>query len=164
MRQVLSTCLMITLASFLLSSCQPTHKEKVKNAVKNHLSEKAGKDQTYKSKSFGSLDSAYMDLKATDKYNMLSDTIKLSAKVDAMEMEIDIRKDADSLEEEYQKIRKNLKQRREMLNEYVKEYEPRLKGYLIPHTYQWGDGQKTKQFEVDTAYKVVEAKAMDKES
>jgi len=45
-----------------------------------------------------------------------------------------------------------------MIEDFKANYEPRLTGYLIEHTYQWADSQRTSTFRIDTAYNVVKRK------
>ncbi len=148
------------LAIFTLVGCQPGHKDKVKSAVKDHLKEKAGKDSDYKPKSFGTIDSVYLPLKSTNKFQELTDTFKLSAEIFGLKTKLNtaLPSNKDSFKKVLKHKQQNMKKRRSMIENFKTNYEPRLVGYKIPHDYQMADSQQKKIFRVDTAYNVVNSK------
>lgn len=145
----------------LLFSCQPTHKEKVQKAVKNHLKNQASDSVSYNPKEFGPMDSIYLGLEATTRYQQLTDTFKLSAQVYAIRSKVKMaltQDKKDSLKEELARKRENLEKRKGLIEKYKAGYEPKLVGFWQPHAYKMGDSAYHKQFKVDTTYNVVETK------
>ena len=157
MRYPFYSGLVLLLSLFFLSSCQPSHKEKVQNAVKKHLKAKAGKDRNYEAKNFGTIDSHYLDVQATNQFKKLTDTMRLIGQIDGLDMRIDATLDEakrDSLKQELARKRENLKKHRKMLKDYLANYDPVLNGFLQPHTYKLNDSSYERVFLVDTTYKV----------
>ena len=150
-----------TLAVGVLAGCEPTHKERIKEAVKSYIQKQKPDTVSYQSENFGSLDTIYQDIKTTNRYQKIADTFKLSAQIYALKSKINIaitEEKKDSLRHELSRKKENLERRKKLLAEYYDSYEPRLVGYWQPHTYQLGDSTHAKLFKVDTTYKVVNSK------
>lgn len=144
-----------------ISGCQPTHNERVQKAVQEHLKTETPDSFPYNPESFGTLDSIYLPAKATDQYQQLSDTFKLSAEIYALRSKVKMAvTDAkrDSLKKELTLKQESLEKRKKLIADYLKDYEPRLVGYWQPHTYQVNDSTYQKAFRVDTGYQVVNSK------
>lgn len=151
----------------LLVSCQPTHKEKVQKTVKDHLKNQTPDSLSYKPKEFGPMDSIYLGVEATSRYQQLTDTFKLSAQVYAIRSKVKMaltQEKKDSLKKELKRKRENLEKRKNLIEKYKAGYEPRLVGYWQPHSYEVGDSSFQKEFRVDTTYKVVETKSYNSAS
>lgn len=142
-------------------ACQPTHEEQIKNAVKDHIKEKTADTVAYKPKRFGAIDSIKLGIKSTNRYQKLSDTFKLSARIYALKSKISIaisEGKKDSLKKELKRRKANLKKRKKLMEDFQSSYEPRLVGFWQPHSYQLGDSSFQKLFRVDTTYDVVDSK------
>jgi hypothetical protein len=142
-------------------ACQPTHEEQIKNAVKDHIKEKTADTVAYKPKRFGAIDSIKLGIKSTNRYQKLSDTFKLSARIYAFRSKISIaisKDKKDSLRQELKLLRENLEKRKKLMDDFKSSYEPRLVGFWQPHTYRKGDSSLKKLFRVDTTYQVVDSK------
>lgn len=160
--------LILFLSFFLLSfliGCQQGHEQKLKNAVKEHLKKQVDESKNYKSKSFGTIDSIFKDLQDNNQYKMLTDTSKLAAQIDGLTLryENEMADDMDSLKEEIEKKKENLRKRRKRISNFKENYEPPLAKYVVPHSYQLVDSKHKKIFHVDTAYNVVTSKPAGKE-
>ena len=140
-----------------IAGCQPSHKEKVKTTVKEHLKNEAGENAKYNPNNFGKVDSVFLSVEETDKHKQLSDTMTLLGKIDGMDLRVKGAlnpEERDSLQQELNKLRENLRKRRKLIDEYVTNYEPRLVGYSIPHSYKLNDSSYDQTFIVDTTYTV----------
>lgn len=142
-------------------SCQPTHKERIKNAVKDYLKKQTPDTVDYTPKRFGEIDTIHLGYEATNEYQRLSDTFKLSARIYALRSKINIaisKDKKDSLRQELKLRKQNLKKRKKLMDEFKSSYNPRLVGFWQPHTYRKGDSSLQKLFRVDTTYQVVGSK------
>ncbi len=150
----------IFLSSFL-ASCQPTHEERLKNSVKEYLEKQTPDTADYNPKGFGEIDTIHQGFKATNEYQRLADTFKLSARIYALRSKINIaisEDKKDSLRKELNLRKQNLKKRKKLMDEFKSSYDPRIVGFWQPHTYQKGDSSLQKLFRVDTNYQVVNSK------
>ncbi len=149
------------LAVTLFSSCQPTHQERIQKAVKNHLAEQYNDSAAYTPETFGPIDSIHLNANATDRYQQLADTFKLSAEIYALKSKAEMaltQAKKDSFQQELARKQENMEKRKNLIEEFKEDYEPRLLGYWQPHTFKLGDSLHKKQFRVDTGYQVVGTK------
>jgi hypothetical protein len=150
----------IVLAGSMVS-CQPTHEERIKNTVKDYLKKQTPDTVDYVPKDFGEIDTVHLGFKATNEYQRLADTFKLSAQIYALRSKINIaisKDKKDSFRQELELLKENLRKRKKLMDEFKSSYDPRIVGFRQPHTYGQGDSSLQKLFRVDTAYKVVNSK------
>lgn len=148
----------LLLCLFLFSSCKQSEKAKVKEAVKNHIKANKSDDGTYKPVEFGEMDSTFLKLEETDRYKTLSDTSRLAGKIAGMRIRLKTANEEEKKEdrEELEKLKESIQKKRTELEKFVNNYEPRLKGYHMPHTYKLNGEELQHTFEVDTNYNVVD--------
>jgi hypothetical protein len=153
------------LAAAILNGCESTHQERIQKAVKNHLDEQAGDTAAYTPKTFGAIDSIHLNANATDRFQQLADTFRLSAEIYALRSKAEMaltKAKKDSFQQELARKQENMKKRKNLIEEFKQDYEPRLLGYWQPHTFKLGDSVHRKQFRVDTGYNVVGTKPFPK--
>lgn len=146
------------IAIFALIGCQKSEEDKVKQAVKKHIKANKAKDVQYEPVNFGELDSTFLTLEETDRYKTLTDTSRLAGKIAGMKIRVKTASGEEKAEdqEELEKLKESIQKKREELQKFVNNYDPRLKGFYVPHTYKLGDKEVKHTFEVDTSYNVVD--------
>lgn len=141
-----------------LSACQQSEDARIKQTVKKHIKEGKSKEASYKAIKFGEIDSVYLKLEETDRYQTLTDTSRLAGKIAGMRIRMKTappdEKEKDR--EELEKLKESIQKKREELRKFVNNYEPRLKGFHVPHKYKLGEEELKHTFEVDTNYQVVD--------